>query len=327
MPLAGHDARLRLRTGLRLHFNPRAPCGARRLTIGQLHLHPPFQSTCPLRGTTMTKTFCDKCGKISIHVPLAGHDGANLSCAYLPFAFQSTCPLRGTTTPKYFALGYKTFQSTCPLRGTTGFSEIFCSTQHISIHVPLAGHDSGSWSCYPRRNYFNPRAPCGARRSGGCSGTCGSSCISIHVPLAGHDPAGPARAAARQIFQSTCPLRGTTYALFHIIFVTSHFNPRAPCGARPLTRALKSFISPFQSTCPLRGTTSGRGQQHEEQPISIHVPLAGHDARADFGCGLGVDHFNPRAPCGARPICLQKAAFANNFNPRAPCGARRAGVD
>ena len=200
-----------------------------------------------------------------------------------------------------------------------------------------------------RRLDFNPRAPCGARRSGGCSGTCGSSCISIHVPLAGHDvrsgtadrctdisihvplaghdPAGPARAAARQIFQSTCPLRGTTYALFHIIFVTSHFNPRAPCGARPLTRALKSFISPFQSTCPLRGTTSGRGQQHEEQPISIHVPLAGHDARADFGCGLGVDHFNPRAPCGARPICLQKAAFANNFNPRAPCGARRAGVD
>ena len=173
-----------------------------------------------------------------------------------------------------------------------------------------------------RRLDFNPRAPCGARRSGGCSGTCGSSCISIHVPLAGHDvrsgtadrctdisihvplaghdPAGPARAAARQ-----------------------NFNPRAPCGARqrrmrelrreneisihvPLAghdewfKMSSSFCSEFQSTCPLRGTT-----QIPFSLIAIIVfqstcPLRGTTLTAAMLQKYSKYDFNPRAPCGAR---------------------------
>ena len=33
-------------------------------------------------------------------------------------------------------------------------------------------------------------------------------------------------------------------------------------------------------------------------------------------------HFNPRAPCGARPCCILTPGCRSHFNPRAPCGAR-----
>ena len=35
------------------------------------------------------------------------------------------------------------------------------------------------------------------------------------------------------------------------------------------------------------------------------------------------NHFNPRAPCGARLPCRTHPPTPSNFNPHAPCGARR----
>ena len=58
---------------------------------------------------------------------------------------------------------------------------------------------------------FNPRAPCGARHRSCCSGVY-SRAISIHVPLAGHDRLD-AGALPAGVFQSTCPLRGTTLGI------------------------------------------------------------------------------------------------------------------
>ena len=82
-----------------IYFNPRAPCGARlrwthrpdqcyrfqstcpmRGTTSsrtQCHLISGFQSTCPMRGTTRTERDRYCCDGISIHVPHAGHDGPN----------------------------------------------------------------------------------------------------------------------------------------------------------------------------------------------------------------------------------------------------------
>ena len=173
----------------------------------------------------------------------------------------------------------KVFQSTCPLRGTTTQEAYEGMTAAISIHVPLAGHDLSflTSSIYSAR-YFNPRAPCGARLTALLS-----ACIRIRR------------------FQSTCPLRGTTYFALWVIPHFKHFNPRAPCGARPITRSLivagfaisihvplaghdamrllqSSPLILFQSTCPLRGTTDHPAAQRRIRAISIHVPLAGHDA-------------------------------------------------
>ena len=38
---------------------------------------------------------------------------------------------------------------------------------------------------------------------------------------------------------------------------------------------------------------------------------------------IEATHFNPRAPCGARPRDPELRHTGNDFNPRAPCGARR----
>ena len=81
--------------------------------------------------------------------------------------------------------------------------------------------------------------------------------ISIRVPLAGHDP------ATRRGRLNTC-----------------YFNPRAPCGARPIRSRLQLSSKLFQSACPLRGTTGGDLGQQMTDRISIRVPLAGHDCAA-----------------------------------------------
>ena len=112
------------------------------------------------------------------------------------------------------------------------------------------------------------------------------------MPLCFHLPA--------VAFQSTRPLRGATEGISGLFQAFSrHFNPRAPCGARPNHVSGLTLTMLFQSTRPLRGAT-GAGR-----------------------CMVGNGgHFNPRAPCGARRRDGGGMTGHPHFNPRAPCGAR-----
>ena len=145
---------------------------------------------------------------------------------------------------------------------------------------------------------FNPRAPCGARpetivslqrewqvsihapRVGRDMGTqgrgdhCGG--VSIHAPRVGRDMPPLSLAQIREV-SIHAPRVGRDSGRMIWTPPTSCFNPRAPCGARPLLFAL---------------------------------------AVADTG-------FNPRAPCGARLFIFMAIYLDTCFNPRAPCGARR----
>ena len=60
------------------------------------------------------------------------------------------------------------------------------------------------------------------------------------------------------------------------------------------------MTSKFQSTRPVRGATRASSS-------------AWHRRR----------YFNPRAPCGARPVLTRQRGQGKHFNPRAPCGARQ----
>ena len=146
-----------------VHFNPRAPCGARQ---GALH-H-------------------SRAAGISIHAPLAGRDRARpYRCRWRPL-----------------------FQSTRPLRGATSLSALCPPPPGISIHAPLAGRDRCKHNLPHAPLDFNPRAPCGARRTAWTTSRpcanfnprapCGARLdrllrvaivapISIHAPLAGRD--------------------------------------------------------------------------------------------------------------------------------------------
>ena len=122
--------------------------------------------------------------------------------------FQSTRPMRGATRPRRIGAKEKEFQSTRPMRGATNFQTHFRQFLPISIHAPHAGrdltqpdtlvaliisihaphagrdrwtvHSSGGWQ------YFNPRAPCGARLILAVHQVSNVH-ISIHAPHAGRD--------------------------------------------------------------------------------------------------------------------------------------------
>ena len=191
----------------------------------------------------------------------------------------------------------------------------------ISIHAPLAGCDHRSAGQGGHGGHFSPRTPCGVRRG-----------VSI-VAVVG------------RAFQSTHPLRGATLCPCAFTCLLLHFNPRAPCGVRrkefqdyskrfhdisihaplagcdPIKLAPADTTSGFQSTHPLRGATSWELWDRLSAAISIHAPLAGRDAAAVLNRRI-YPYFNPRAPCGARPLTASVRRAIWNFNPRAPCGAR-----
>ena len=80
------------------------------------------------------------------------------------------------------------------------------------------------------------------------------------------------------VFQSTLPLRGATH-----------------------NRLWYNHDKKFQSTLPLRGATKVCRFWDMYNLISIHAPLAGSD-RSSPNCMLSSAYFNPRSPCGERPV-------------------------
>ena len=214
---------------------------------------------------------------ISIHAPLAGCDHNN------------NCTQRKVWE----------FQSTHPLRGATRFPARACSCNCISIHAPLAGCDSASPATMAATSaYFNPRTPCGVRQR------CGRNRVPERRNFNPRTPCGvrpgffarllyiirfqsthPLRGAtlsdSRMFssvgFQSTHPLRGATSQFNRLCKQPYHFNPRTPCGVRPLTARCPLIAILFQSTHPLRGATSLLCHDERLLGISIHAPLAGCD--------------------------------------------------
>ena len=148
----------------------------------------------------------------------------------------------------------------------------------ISIHAPRVGRDQRKAQITIFNEYFNPRAPCGARPHGG------------------------------------------------LFFMRrkADFNPRAPCGARRGGRLASDPRDHISIHAPRVGRDSrarrGGGSIHT---ISIHAPRVGRDvglitsaSRSTFQSTRPVwgatlhsvippvpnQHFNPRAPCGARLV-------------------------
>ncbi len=307
-----------------LDFNPRAPCGARLYQSDTCQEHNVFQSTRPLRGATCSFFCCQQSAFISIHAPLAGRDARTRSTLVLSSHFNPRAPCgarrQGQNHEDHRLRHFNprapcgarpggravmqedvAFQSTRPLRGATLNRQGLFFRLRISIHAPLAGRDL---------------IPCLA-----------SFCavhISIHAPLAGRDFP---RAIRRTVFY--------------------YFNPRAPCGARPpitrprsgiarfqSTRPLRGatpqtrhsvFFLLFQSTRPLRGATKGQHGLTMSDCISIHAPLAGRDL-ASKGTITKRRYFNPRAPCGARPVGIQCRGLQTAISIHAPLAGRDNGV-
>ena len=146
------------------NFNPRAPYGARPAIRGyiirlyDISIHAPhtgrdfrvhffafivyaFQSTRPIRGATITVEIVSKTHSISIHAPHTGRD-------------DGLFPQHGPHSISIHA----------PHTGRDLFVCDKLAFHKISIHAPHTGRDPNTSRCssHPLQ-YFNPRAPYGAR--------------------------------------------------------------------------------------------------------------------------------------------------------------------
>ena len=259
-----------------------------------------FQSTRPIRGATCAQSIVEFDQDISIHAPHTGRDtpwstpwtgspyfnprapyGARLALIWRPAHDQNFNPrapygarrgrtgepIRGAFISIHAPhtgrdLGYglqvrdgKLFQSTRPIRGaTTNCSTPSMRLDYFNPRAPYGARPIYTSSPYSAATDFNPRAPYGARL------------------IVSHD-------GSRVLyeFQSTRPIRGATLLLFcsrYPFDISIHaphtgrdvapnaikpmpmdFNPRAPYGARP-------------------HRPSGR---RAYRSISIHAPHTGRD--------------------------------------------------
>ena len=99
-----------LRWGLSLHgFNPRTPCGVRRLSVNLNVVCIMFQSTHSLRSATKDSFSLAISKKVSIHALLAECDSVRLQNRKANERFQSTHSLRSATAPDLIH-GYSTEQ-------------------------------------------------------------------------------------------------------------------------------------------------------------------------------------------------------------------------
>ena len=125
------------------------------------------------------------------------------------------------------------------------------------------------------------------------------------------------------------------------------FNPRIPCGMRPILLTIHPRLRRFQSTHPVWDATILQGFVVAERGVSIHASRVGCD-HPQSARGYDALRFNPRIPCGMRLYgywldptpknvsihasrvgCdqdrLGNAGSGKGFNPRIPCGMRLPG--
>ena len=185
-----------------------------------------------------------------------------------------------------------------PLAGCDYVGEIDWSAYNISIHAPLAGCDSPPVTRLPQRvSNFNPRTPCGVRRTQTCKW---ATCPTNFNP---RTPCGVRRgratgSASRPTFQSTHPLRGATSSTRSARSSDGHFNPRTPCGVRLQIRPTAAAVN-FNPRTPC----GVRHSVHAGLPSSFIFqsthPLRGATRNGENASDAILD-FNPRTPCGVR---------------------------
>ena len=188
-PRVGGDRSAPARRWRRRYFNPRPPCGGRRLfqrgerLLDKISIHAPRVGGDFLQGPPRSlRPF------ISIHAPRVGGDSWCVAVGGIIGIFQSTPPVWGAT---YVIL------------------DIWYHVNYFNPRPPCGGRRS-IVRTFSSPSYFNPRPPCGGRR-GGHQEQNDALDISIHAPRVGGDSSRRHRRSAGQ-----------------------YFNPRPPCGGRQI---------------------------------------------------------------------------------------------
>ena len=194
----------------------------------------------------------------------------------------------------------------------------------------------------PGESGFNPRTPCGVRPHQ-CGGIFpGAQFQSTHSLRSATFPFGIEN--VQQVVSIHALLAECDYIVNVNVNVPCGFNPRTPCGVRPITRKQADMPILFQSTHSLRSATRVLSFPLEPTKFQSTHSLrsaTGRSRREPRHC----EGFNPRTPCGVRLMDLAAAVDSGNvsihallaecdsgnraigyldsgFNPRTPCGVR-----
>ena len=217
---------------------------------------------------------------------------------------------------------FEQFQSTHSLRSATGNGVYIYGAEIVSIHALLAECDSRRFPRRPGKIRFNPRTPCGVR----------------HGNQRGHGPRIPVSIHA---LLAECDFR-VPFARSSLLI---SFNPRTPCGVRPVGMGAHWLFCLVSIHALLAECDQVGGCPNHHGIVSIHALLAECDLTGSC-LGVFAGSFNPRTPCGVRPVgmgahwlfCLVSIHallaecdyFCNSvrrkhpsFNPRTPCGVRQ----
>ena len=106
--------------------------------------------------------------------------------------------------------------------------------------------------------------------------------ISIHAPHAGRDwyvwKASPVDGISIH-----APHAGRDFCIKSRLPYRMHFNPRAPCGARPAKYAFSAALELFQSTRPMRGATLNDGTFFNVSEFQSTRPMRGATRKPESG--------------------------------------------
>ena len=128
---------------------------------------------------------------------------------------------------------------------------------------------------------------------------------------------------AYSLFQSTSSVWRTTPHCGYCGPLLRYFNPRPPCGGRPVKAGRIIDNGQFQSTSSVWRTTLITSTRGKRAHISIHVLRVEDDDFVEIVKEI-LPYFNPRPPCGGRRKPYAGYSAAPDFNPRPPCGGRQA---
>ena len=178
------------------------------------------------------------------------------------------------------------------------------------------GRDQGSCRRPAKAAYFNPRAPCGARRPP-CPLCPAGPYFNPRAPCGARRTARRAILAVRG-FQSTRPVWGATPAFAAAHVRQRHFNPRAPCGAR-LGQTVGGVT---YYNISIHAPRVGRDDEDDwprmqAWPISIHAPRVGRDS-GRLSLSLPLYLFQSTRPVWGATIGHRHSARADYISIHAP---------
>ena len=147
-----------------MRFNPRTPCGVRRIVGSVAMQGDAFQSTHSLRSATSSHKGVGYRRTVSIHALLAECDKIILLEISSMACFNPRTPCGVRLLEGMNCKSSLRFQSTHSLRSATLYRTVRPAVEAVSIHALLAECDMFPPAFPVSGSSFNPRTPCGVRQ-------------------------------------------------------------------------------------------------------------------------------------------------------------------